>query len=769
MADHSVTLNGIEMTCRDMAELGTTGQLGRATCTEAQAIAATQCFCSQSFVDDDAFLLDDTVPTPFPSFVTPCHVCGEPPASMLRPNREIILQNEVGTCQELLDDGARGLIPPQKCLEAKLLAQATCGCSSSNASSAHRIPTYAPTTTPLPTFAERCFVCGGRDDHTILADAQVTLGGVVVSCRDLSRDGEQGYIPPELCAEAQSVAAAYCHCHPVPTTAPTLTFTPTKTLYPTFAESCRICPFGQSVTKLDHLLEVDGGVGTCRNLEKEGANGFVAPSICPDAQATAQRECGCAPAPSPSETLFPTYDSTCYICGNSEHSVTAMDTELVIGGERGTCQELQRIALSRLLPERHCLEAQAEAAAKCQCKPNAAAVSTPTMEPTLTMYPTYGSQCHVCPPGSRIQNPHLAVTMDGIELTCAELEQAGHEHVIPPNFCSEAQTIVQKACKCSPVSDNVAPSPAATTTFSPTVTPLPTMTFTPTFTAECKVCPGDDSFITIQHALVEIDGLLVSCIELDEAARQRMVSPSLCPTVQAKVAQVCGCRHSAHITDVVSSNDVPTAAPAWTFQPTITAEPTLTVSPTYAARCDVCGSPDQSIAHPNTIVHVAGIILTCKDLKSAGESSLIPPQHCSESRQVAHTSCGCGRPPLGGGAMLRTFVPTITPAPTVTPEPTYAGQCELCPNGERIEDGRGHASLVILEGYVVTCAELEDYARQKHLSFMLCLEAQQQAQEICGCASSQRSSSGRSYRWGTFIHGVLMLLLPVVVYCNLLL
>ena len=738
-----IVFDGVSMTCRDLEIMGLEARLGDSVgvCSRAQAVVEHLCLCSS--VTEDS---------------PPCHVCGVKGGYSNEPEAKVLFaeMGHIPTCGELVEHGAQGFIPPSHCESAQELARASCACSS------QMVPTFTPTVTALPTYSTPCFVCG--PGQAVQGDSHVMLGDVVVSCQDLGMDGAQGYIPPDLCSEAQKVASEFCECMTVNVPSPAVpsTFEPTLTAYPTFAETCEICPYGQVVTKPDQTITVDGGVGTCSELETEGATGFVAPSICPDAQATARRDCGCAPAPAPATTvdgtLYPTYQTTCYVCGSEHATVTNMDGEVVVGGDRGTCKELQQVALSRLLPGDMCDEAQREAARNCKCAGGAVLPTTPTMQPTVTMYPTFSETCQVCPTGMQVTALAKSVVMDGISLTCEELEEAGKEHVIPPLFCPTAQSTAQKFCDCASSPTRNVPSPGLHT-FSPTKTPLPTVTFTPTFSQVCEICPGD-SFITEDHALVSIDSMLVTCRELQEAARERMIPPSICPTAQNKAAVACGCRKPAHAILL----DEPTLSPVWTFQPTITAEPTHTVSPTYAAHCDICGM-DRTVSKPHQIIQVAGIVLTCRDLEGAGTKSLIPPYHCSESRQIAHEQCGCKHIFAPAPSTIHTFRPTITSEPTRTMEPTHTEACSLCPPGGRISMLK---SLVAIEGYLLTCTDLEEFASHKRLSSELCSEAQNQARESCGCVTlaadmDAHETSGtwgwRSNCWGLVLFACLSLYL----------
>jgi hypothetical protein len=575
-----------------------------------------------------------------------------------------------------------------------------CDCGSKN------VPTYQPTVTPLPTFSEPCFICGDASRSTTVDDT-VQVDDIVVSCSDLMQDGLTGYIPPDICPTAQKVAIQHCGCSPTATIPPSASMTPTITPYPTFSDKCFVCGAGKEVSHHEEVIEMGGIIGTCSSLQQEGLAGFISTAVCEKAQEVALAFCGC--------TLKPEQQTPCVLCDTHPWVLTNLNAIIDVAGDLGTCEELDVLVRANLLSDRFCPEAQAVARAHCGCTKSDEIVETfePTLTPapTITSSPSYTSACLVCSPGEQVTAYSAYTTVDGLRLTCQELEEAGRDHLIPPVFCADAQSQAASHCKCATVR-----SPSLIT-LVPTITPFPTVTYTPTFSSTCDLCPAG-SFVTKRDTLVTLDNLLLTCEELEEAASERMISPSLCPLGKQQAEAACGCKKPATI-----DGDFPALAPARTFGPTITSQPTLTATPTYEFGCSVCGSSSRRVLAPDKVVRVADIMLTCRDLEEAGRQASIPPTICPQAQSVAQQECTCG-------AAALTFTPTTSPAPTLTPAPSHHRHCQICESGWRVSN---HAEVVVIAGYSLTCTELESFGATGHLAPDLCSEAKQQAIKSCMC------------------------------------
>jgi hypothetical protein len=734
--------------------------------------------------------------SPFPTYAEKCSVCGDG-MRVGKPTMKVKISKEVASCKELEDDGNSGMIPLEMCSIARMAAKEVCGCVATTKllSADDTMPspgparTYAPTVTSLPTatsfptatafptYSEKCHVCGG-DVHRAITyfNKVVTVGGIMGTCRDLQHDGKSGLIDPEFCTAAQAVAKANCGCTAVavtmdsspspPTFAPTASAFPTVTAYPTYVEKCNVCGKGKQVTAFDQVIAMDGGVGTCRELENDAATGHLHPSMCADAQAVAAAKCGCAatsnPSPRSAENTFmptvtplpyvmdsswspptfaptvsafptvtahPTYLEKCNVCGKGMR-VTAFDQVITMDGGVGTCRELELDAATGHLDPSMCADAQAVAAAKCGCarasrpSPSSAETFMPTVTPipTVTFSPTYSEKCHVCLPGKHITLPDASVVVDNLVMTCGDLEEAGHEQMIPPKLCLEAQTQAQSVCGC--VSNSPVASPVVTFEADSTVTSFPTVTAFPTYSEKCYVCGVHGASITQVHKIVKVGGVMGTCSDLQHDGESGLIDPRLCTKAQAVAKASCECAF------VADSSPTPT-----TFAPTVSAVPTVTSYPTYAKKCNVCGEGMRVTAF-DQVITMGGGVGTCRELERDGATGFLDPSMCADAQAMAAAKCGCAL--ANPSPSAETFMPTVTPLPTVTFSPTYSEKCYVCLPGNHtsIQD-----ASVVVDNLAMTCGDLEEAGLKQMIPPKLCPEAQTQAQSVCGCVSNSPVAS----------------------------
>lgn len=459
----------------------------------------------------------------------------------------------------------------------------------------------APTATPSPTtYAERCSVCGDgmRVGAPRAAELLLILDKVVTSCEKVQADGDSGRIPPAMCTIVRQAAVTACGCVPIvdkrPTTPvgsvvePTVSPVPTVSAYPTFAEKCLVCGKGRKVTAFDVMLNVDGGVGTCLDLERQGASGFVNPSVCADARAIATAQCGCAPVAA--------------LSSSSSSSSSNSNSNILSSAETF--------------------------------------VPTVTPFPTASASPTFREKCHVCLlPGNQATLPNAIVVVDNIAMLCGELEEAGLGRRIPPDLCPTAQAKAQGTCGCGEANS---PSTAPPLTFTPTITANPTTTPSPTYAEKCLVCGGDTSlFVTKAMADVTVDGMVLSCGELEEAGSSGIIPPRVCMEAMLAAEEVCGCAPAP------SPDGAPTIIPS-TLEPTTTAYPTVTSSPTYSEKCFVCGddeAPEVTNNNNNNAdgsITIGGTVWSCSTVQELGAAGYLPPGAvCASIQKQAKVSCAC--------------------------------------------------------------------------------------------------------------------------------
>jgi hypothetical protein len=525
--------------------------------------------------------------SPYPTYINKCHVCGSENYHVGNEAQKVILFGEEATCGELQADGRRGLLPPRHCAILQAAATDACGCvpgaapvaapvSAPSFHTARPTVTGAPTASAFPTFTEKCHVCSGDRQQVVQNGLQlVTLEGEVGTCLQLHDDGAAGLIPPDLCSAAQEQAAQYCNCTAIPDhlLEPTISPAPSITPYPTFAEKCYVCDNDESqhVTANEKIVNVDGAIGTCLDLELQGLQGFIHPSLCEAAQTTAALVCECqskniptdiqtlAPTttPYPTSSFSPTYQEACYICVKPNHIITIPDAEIQVNHYALTCAELQQAGLEYIIPPRICPEAQKQALESCGCTSTAGLPS---------MLPTYIEKCHVCGDEQRvISQPKTLVLLGSEILNCQQLAEAGSWGLIPPSQCDDAMGMASQFCGCVDEKSVPPPSPVVLATLEPTVTQYPTITSSPTFHDKCYICdnghnasatattkdtPAADATRTVRNSnggassnngAIAYNGYLLDCDVIQELGETGSIPPHVCPVLQELARTSCSC------------------------------------------------------------------------------------------------------------------------------------------------------------------------------------------------------------------------------------
>jgi hypothetical protein len=527
--------------------------------------------------------------SPYPTYMSKCYVCGSEDRRVADPSVEVIVLGEEANCGEIENDGRRGFIPPEHCTIVQAAAADACGCQDVPITNA---PVVAPTTThnnsittqptrsahpsisAFPTYTEKCFVCSGKPNQIVLNGLQrVTLEGVIGTCVQLHDDGMKGYIPPELCDDAQRQAELYCNCTDIPSDVfePTKSPAPSTTPYPSFSEKCHVCNNDeeQHVTAVDQIVNVNGAIGTCLDLEQQGSQGFIHPSLCADAQQIASTICECSneniptnvqtltptTTPYPTVSFSPTYTDACYICVKPNHIATLPDAIIKINNFALTCNELQQAGLQYSIPPHICPAAQSQALLSCGCSEVASSPS---------IVPSYNEQCYVCSDDKLVSHPKELILLDDQILNCEELAEAGRWGLIPPQLCDEAMNMASEFCGCI---DAVSSPMMDLATLEPTVTPYPTITSSPTYSEKCYICDGynsstaddnsndkndspADSTRTIRSSSTETnnrdgviayEGYILDCKVLRELGETGSIPPNICPALQEKARTSCAC------------------------------------------------------------------------------------------------------------------------------------------------------------------------------------------------------------------------------------
>lgn len=109
-----------------------------------------------------------------------CFVCGSENSEIGDSDQVVMLSGLALTCNEMSELGRRAEIPIEKCSEAKALATTSCEC---------RLRLDAPVNTPSPTFSEKCYVCGTKENVVGAPTEEVFFDNKVATCYDLHQDG----------------------------------------------------------------------------------------------------------------------------------------------------------------------------------------------------------------------------------------------------------------------------------------------------------------------------------------------------------------------------------------------------------------------------------------------------------------------------------------------------------------------------------------------------------------------------------------------------
>ena len=326
---------------------------------------------------------------PSPGFAS-CPICGNDFLRITLPDQLVLLPGQAPiTCASFELAGEFGFVSPGLCQQAPLLT-VSCACEvvvPGVTPLPTPLPTPAPTVvtpmpvvlvtpqptpmptinvaTPFPTLAPTelqpippspgfpaCNICGAANLRVTINNAVVTVPtSDPVTCANLQRAGDLGFIEAQFCPVLPGFAATTCGCAeiagggivatPVPTPAPTMVQpVPPSPGFP----ACNVC--GAANLRVT-LLEANVTIGgqdpvTCMQLQDAGDRGFIAAEFCPAVPAFAVAFCGCAemdglvpptgstPMPAPVLTPIPTEAfgggggifPVCAICGSPALRIT---------------------------------------------------------------------------------------------------------------------------------------------------------------------------------------------------------------------------------------------------------------------------------------------------------------------------------------------------------------------------------------------------------------------------------------------------------------
>lgn len=254
----------------------------------------------------DSQTVSPAAPTPTNAINPPCEICGEGLVVTLVDVVVIIPGSSITpTCSELEQAGLDGQITTDQCPLAPLLVTSLCGCTPAGAPQPSPTPvpsSTAPTTaipegTSFPTATNSsCFICGSEDIKISLPDANISITGETITCRQLEKLGLRGSIRAEECPFVPVIASITCGCggqaNLEPTSAPSMN-----------TDICHVCGDGMTVGVLDGVLELPSGTVTCGQLQEQGLAGQLEGGDCALIPETIGDVCSCvaiSPTQSPS-------------------------------------------------------------------------------------------------------------------------------------------------------------------------------------------------------------------------------------------------------------------------------------------------------------------------------------------------------------------------------------------------------------------------------------------------------------------------------------
>ena len=287
---------------------------------------------------------------PSPGFPL-CNVCGANDSRITLPDTVLTIpgQDPV-SCSTLQQAGDLGFIDEASCPVVVAFAS-PCGCTIQTPTSAPilgapRAPVMQPIP-PSPGFPS-CNVCGADGARIAIPTAVVTLPEQgPVSCGDLQRAGDLGFIQADACVLLPPFAAP-CGCSvDTPTSSPILGSPPVPPS-PGFP-SCNVCGAeGSEITEPDAIVDIpDQDPITCSEFQRAGNLGFIDRQICSLLSPFAS-SCGCTvvPTAAPNPAVAPVPPSpnfpACNVCGPRNLRITVPDAGVALPGQEPvSCADFQ--------------------------------------------------------------------------------------------------------------------------------------------------------------------------------------------------------------------------------------------------------------------------------------------------------------------------------------------------------------------------------------------------------------------------------------------
>ncbi len=232
------------------------------------------------------------------------------------------------------------------------------------------------------------------------------------------------------------------------------------------------------------------------------------------------------------------------------------------------------------------------------------------------------------------------------------------------------------------------------------------------------------------------------CSGLELAAKIGFFDRKLCPEVQAKTAEYCGCEPIFYDPALVSSpmektsrSDIDSSSSSTDSYGALVLLPGDTIGD---KKCDVCGSQQAIVANPGAIVTLPnGVMTSCSALEGAGRLGMFTADYClSEVMPLVFRSCG--------GCFHDQEVNFFNPESILLPPPTEEKEekeeeedesinpsssnfvvgesilaCDICDSGSELALPN---NLFTLSNEEISCQDFEDRLKNTAVTETFCVE-----------------------------------------------
>ena len=252
------------------------------------------------------------------------------------------------------------------------------------------------------------------------------------------------------------------------------------------------------------------------------------------------------------------------------------------------------------------------------------------------------------------------------------------------------------------------------------------------------------------------------CSGLELAAKIGFFDRKLCPEVQAKTAEYCGCEPIFYDPALVSSpmektsrSDIDSSNSSTNSYGALVLLPGDTIGD---ITCDVCGSQQGIVANPGAIVTLPnGVMTSCSALQGAGRLGMFTADYClSEVMPLVFRTCG--------GCFHDQDVNIFNPESILQPPPTEEKEekeeeeeepidpsssnfvvgesilaCDICDSGSDLALPN---NLFTLSNEEISCQDFEDRLKNTAVTETFCVEeASSIADAHCGGCVAKVSST----------------------------